>query len=60
MDQGESYDNEKKATTMFELALKLFELALNIQRPKLGDCQQVLETLDAIGNLHVHLVSLAC
>jgi len=55
MDQGEAYENESKAKTMFELALKLFSLALKIQRPKLGDCQQVLETLDAIGNLHVHL-----
>ena len=55
MDQGEAYDDREKAKTMFELALKLFGLALKIQRPKLGDCQQVLETLDAIGNLHVHL-----
>lgn len=55
MDQGEAYDNESKAKVMFELALKLFALALKIQRPKLGECQQVLETLDAIGNLHVHL-----
>lgn len=55
LDQGERYSSEKKARTMFELALKLFELALNIQRPKLGDCNQVLETLDGIGNLHVNL-----
>ena len=55
MDQGEAYEDENKAKTMFELALKLFGLAIKIQKPKLGECQQVLETLDAIGNLHVHL-----
>ena len=53
--QGEGYEDKMKSKTLFKIALKWFEMALNIPTAKVGDSQQLLEMLDTIGNSHMHL-----